>query len=391
MANRNRHRKPRTNTAQHKAAALVVTAGAGMAVPLMTAGAASAVTPTVANSTAAWDRIAMCESSGRWNLPGGDASSTGGLQIQKPTWDEYGGREFAEYPYQATKEQQITVAERILAGQGPRAWTCNGRTGNPLGALVGKATDRTPAPAKGTGTGTGPGTSAGKGAGAGSGTGSGSTSGGGRTYTVVSGDTLHGIASRSGADGGSGDWRDLYEANKRTIGADPDRIHVGQVLVVPVKATRTGGSGAAAPDAPTAPATSGARFSPVEGVTGTGYGSASTGYTLGYHTGSDYIAPVGTPVRAAASGTVIEADKAQAYGLNVRIEHADGTYTLYAHMSGKAVHVGEQVEGGRLIGYVGTTGHTSGPHLHFEVRGGAEFKAGGFIDPEKWLRAGRAA
>jgi hypothetical protein len=71
-----------------------------------------------------WDAIAQKESSGRWNLPSGDRDSTGGLQIRKGTWDAFGGPGLTgqQFPYQATKEQQIAVAEKILAAQGPQAW-----------------------------------------------------------------------------------------------------------------------------------------------------------------------------------------------------------------------------------------------------------------------------
>lgn len=69
-----------------------------------------------------WDAIAQKESGGQWNLPYGDRDSTGGLQIRQGTWNDFGGQEFAPSPYMASKEQQIIVAERILAKQGPQAW-----------------------------------------------------------------------------------------------------------------------------------------------------------------------------------------------------------------------------------------------------------------------------
>lgn len=76
----------------------------------------------VASAGANWDAIAQKESGGVWNLPTGDRDSTGGLQIRQGTWDEFGGQEFAPSPYLASREQQIQVAERILAKQGPQAW-----------------------------------------------------------------------------------------------------------------------------------------------------------------------------------------------------------------------------------------------------------------------------
>ncbi|WP_185922071.1 transglycosylase family protein, partial [Streptomyces sp. WAC06614] len=140
MARHNRHRRPSNNVVHHKAASVAVTAGIGLALPVAVSGTASAQ-----DRTAAWDKIAECESNGRWNLSYGHASSTGGLQIQQPTWNDYGGRQYAPAPHLATKEQQIAVAERILKGQGPRAWTCNAKTGSPLTALVGKPATGTPA------------------------------------------------------------------------------------------------------------------------------------------------------------------------------------------------------------------------------------------------------
>ncbi|MFE5541693.1 peptidoglycan DD-metalloendopeptidase family protein [Streptomyces sp. NPDC056519] len=399
MALHNRHRKPSTGVVQHKAASVAVTAGIGLAVPLTLPATASAA------DKSAWDVIAECESNGRWNLPSGHASSTGGLQIQQPTWEDYGGREFAPRPHQATKEQQIAVAERILAGQGPRAWTCNAKTGNPLDALVGKtgggkAEASTKASTKGTTEATG---RAGKSSPSvpAQDARSGQRADGGSsapTYRVRSGDTLQEIARSNDA----GTWQGLYEANQSVIGADPDLIHAGQVLRLPARAGAAAGAAQDAGDkgrkapapaqgrAPDGsgdrPASTGAsRVSPVAGFQGKNYGGRSEGYTLKYHTGSDYAAPHGTEVRAAAAGKVIAADPGPAYGINVRIQHPDGTYTLYAHLSAKSVQVGQNVEAGRQIGYVGSTGNSTGPHLHFEVRNQPDYRAGAFIDPSAWL------
>jgi hypothetical protein len=69
--------------------------------------------------SADWEAVAMCESSARWHI---DARFDGGLQFDPPTWIGFGGAEFARYAYDATKKQQITIAERVLAIQGPKAW-----------------------------------------------------------------------------------------------------------------------------------------------------------------------------------------------------------------------------------------------------------------------------
>ena len=90
------------------------------------------------------------------------------------------------------------------------------------------------------------------------------------------------------------------------------------------------------------------------------------------HKGIDLAAPVGTPVYATADGTVERADWFSSYGLYVAIEHGGDLETRYAHMSRLAVAAGEHVHKGEIIGYVGTTGRSTGPHLHYEVRVGGE-------------------
>jgi murein DD-endopeptidase MepM/ murein hydrolase activator NlpD len=94
---------------------------------------------------------------------------------------------------------------------------------------------------------------------------------------------------------------------------------------------------------------------------------------LGYskmHTGVDFGAPHGTPIRAAGAGTVEIAGRHGAYGITVEIKHNNKYETLYAHMSKLAAGVrrGSKVNQGQIIGYVGSTGRSTGPHLHYEVR-----------------------
>ncbi|MHB0980744.1 MAG: murein hydrolase activator EnvC family protein [Thermoleophilia bacterium] len=86
------------------------------------------------------------------------------------------------------------------------------------------------------------------------------------------------------------------------------------------------------------------------------------------HTGVDMSASMGTPIRAADSGTVIQAGWRGGYGQAVVISHGDGLATLYAHQSKILVSVGDTVTRGDIIGKVGSTGYSTGPHLHFEVR-----------------------
>ena len=101
---------------------------------------------------------------------------------------------------------------------------------------------------------------------------------------------------------------------------------------------------------------------------GFGYRTSSTTGRQRMHNGIDIFAPVGTPVIAADSGQVIKAEYEGGYGYAVLVYHGGGVATFYAHLSGFNVTPGQHVQKGQIIGYVGTTGYTTGPHLHFEVR-----------------------
>ncbi|MHB8573144.1 MAG: peptidoglycan DD-metalloendopeptidase family protein [Candidatus Dormibacteria bacterium] len=99
-------------------------------------------------------------------------------------------------------------------------------------------------------------------------------------------------------------------------------------------------------------------------------------YYAHFHTGLDIAAPVGTPVRAAAAGTVVLAtesvEKGQlvGYGRYVLISHGGDYYTLYGHLSAITVSAGDELTAGQVLGLVGSTGRSTGPHLHFELRRG---------------------
>lgn len=88
------------------------------------------------------------------------------------------------------------------------------------------------------------------------------------------------------------------------------------------------------------------------------------------HAGTDFGAPIGTPVYAASDGTVLAAGPARGYGRWVKIGHPGGTTTVYGHISSEAVTVGQSVRPGQLIARSGNEGRSTGPHLHFEVRPG---------------------
>ena len=91
-----------------------------------------------------------------------------------------------------------------------------------------------------------------------------------------------------------------------------------------------------------------------------------------YHNGTDIAAPAGTPILAAADGTVTIANGIDSwggsYGYHIKIDHGNGLETLYAHCSAICVTPGQQVRQGEVIGFVGNTGNATGNHLHFEVR-----------------------
>jgi murein DD-endopeptidase MepM/ murein hydrolase activator NlpD len=110
------------------------------------------------------------------------------------------------------------------------------------------------------------------------------------------------------------------------------------------------------------------------------FGASNGPWTNG-HTGLDFAAPSGTPVRAVAAGRVMSAEWAGAYGWQVIVRHAAGTETWYCHLSSMSVRSGD-VQAGDVIGRVGSTGNTSGPHLHLEVRVG-----GNPTNPATWLGA----
>ncbi|MDT0460245.1 M23 family metallopeptidase [Streptomyces sp. DSM 41527] len=108
------------------------------------------------------------------------------------------------------------------------------------------------------------------------------------------------------------------------------------------------------------------------------------------HSGQDFVVPTGTAVKAVHKGTVVKAGPwgggdGPAYGNAIVIQHDNGTYTQYAHLSQIQVRVGQQVGAGQQIGLSGSTGNSTGPHLHFEVRTGPNYGTG--IEPTGFLRA----
>ncbi|MFZ4269699.1 transglycosylase family protein [Streptomyces arboris] len=442
MAANGRHR--RYQPSRINRASLTVTAGgAGIALPLITAASAGAASGEV------WEKVAACESSGNWAVNTGNGYY-GGLQFSGPTWAAFGGTQYAPRADLATRDQQIDIAERVLDGQGPGAWpACSVKAGLTRGgdapdttpqsagtrpaqaAAPQSAPPRKPrtTPAAATPT---------------------HVPGKRDAYTVASGDSLSGIADAQRVRGGwqklyaanrtvVGDNPDLIFPGQRLSliprGGDgasarkpapPPEPQKRQAAPKP-RSSEQQAAGARADEAKKAeqrkaeqrkaeqeraeqkraerkkaeekqaapepqkqaPAERAVKRSgmsaPVAAATGTAYRQAGS-WSSGYHTGVDFPVPTGTSVKAVAPGRVVSSGWAGAYGYEVVIRHEDGKYSQYAHLSALHVKEGQSVSGGQRIARSGSTGNSTGPHLHFEVRLGPGY--GSDVDPLAYLRAG---
>ena len=225
FSSKGKHRRPSKAT---RVATLAGVTGVAIAAPLMAAGNASAATASE------WDAVAQCEAGGNWSINTGNGYY-GGLQFSASTWAAYGGTQYAATADQATKSQQIAVAEKVLAAQGKGAWpTCGtglsgaaytGGTSTPStsSGSSAKSTDTTrstdtaasrssqrPAAEKKTvSTPTGKKVKKGDG-----------------EYKVVKGDSLSSIAEKKKVKGG---WQQLFKLNKDIVD-DADFIYPGQQL-----------------------------------------------------------------------------------------------------------------------------------------------------------------
>ena len=209
----------------------------------------------------------------------------------------------------------------------------------------------------------------------------------GTKHTIVKGDTLKSIAKKYGADS-----NEIAQFN----GIDSSTsLTVGSTIIIP------GGEIAPATPTKTTKKSSGSSKVINEPYLG-GSGSLQTGYYSNPVFGAivtqkvhgwnaiDLGAARGTPIHAAADGTVIIARSNGAwnggYGNYVVITHENGTQTLYGHMTRAIVSSGQSVSSGQVIGYVGSTGESTGPHLHFEVRGASNpfrnCKVGSVCEPQ---------
>ncbi|MGW3124267.1 transglycosylase family protein [Streptomyces sp. NPDC001107] len=222
FSGKGKHRRPSKAT---RAAALAGVTGVAIAAPLMAAGNASAATASE------WDKVAQCESGGNWSINTGNGYY-GGLQFSASTWAAYGGTQYAAQANQASKSQQIAVAEKVLAAQGKGAWPVCGTglsgaaynggsasgsssssssSSHSSGQSASRSAER-PTVKKSTKTVTTP-------------TGKKVKKGDGE-YKVVKGDTLSSIAEKHGVKGG---WQKLFKLNKDIV-SDANLIYPGQQL-----------------------------------------------------------------------------------------------------------------------------------------------------------------
>ena len=119
---------------------------------------------------------------------------------------------------------------------------------------------------------------------------------------------------------------------------------------------------------PTIPALAYPLALPAEQVDPWGWRYSDSRAAWRMHTGVDFAAPSGTPVLSALPGQVVLAEEINGYGLTVIVDHGQGLQTLYAHLQSLGVAVGTQLNQGDVLGLVGMTGRSTGPHLHFELR-----------------------
>ncbi|SDP70238.1 LysM domain-containing protein [Streptomyces sp. cf386] len=236
-----------------------------------------------------------------------------------------------------------------------------------------------------------------------------------RTYSVKVGDYLSKIANEQNVSGG---WKKLYADNREAVGEDPSLIHPGLKLSIGGKKAATSApkspsasspsSSSSAPSkssadastdssaskssastttkaAQSADTTSGFSAPLSTAAVGTAYKVAGSMWSSGYHTGVDFSAATGTPLKAVGAGTVVSAGWGGAYGNQVVIQLADGYYAQYAHLSSLSVSAGQTVTAGQQIGLSGATGNVTGPHLHFEIRTTPDY--GSDVDPVAYLRS----
>lgn len=221
-----KHAAPRRS---RRLAGVAALGAAGLVAGLATAAPASA-------QTGVWDRVAACESSGNWSINTGNGYY-GGLQFYQPTWVGFGGQQYAPYAHQATKSQQIAIARKVLAVQGPGAWpVCSVRAG--LTKANGGASSTASAPSTAPAPSAAPAPSSSQPRQESSASRSTSTSG--ASYTVKAGDTVSGLAQRFGTSVSA-----IVSANGLSNGGR--LIYVGDRLAIPGNGGGGGGGAASSP------------------------------------------------------------------------------------------------------------------------------------------------
>lgn len=187
-----------------------------------------------------------------------------------------------------------------------------------------------------------------------------------RVHVVTKGETLWDIARKYNVN--------LEQLCSLNQGVNAVNLKIGMNLTIPDGARRAN----SVYSAPTRGSASTAFFAwPIVGAITSPYGWRSSGF----HHGTDISARYGDSVRASAAGLVSFVGYRGVYGKMVTIEHPDGSETLYAHLSSIRVSNGQRVKRGEVIGAIGTTGNSTGPHLHFEVKKGRKY-----VNPVNVLR-----
>ncbi|WP_340378342.1 transglycosylase family protein [Streptomyces sp. SS7] len=233
FSGKGKHRRPSKAT---RVAALAGVTGVAIAAPLMAAGNASAATASE------WDAVAQCESGGNWSINTGNGYY-GGLQFSASTWAAYGGTAYAARADLASKEQQITIAEKVLAGQGKGAWpVCGtGLSSTPYGGGAGSTGSGSTGSSSSSSGSSGSSSSATRSTEQQTASRSSERPAASRTvttptgkkvkkgdgeYKVVKGDSLSSIAEKHKVKGG---WQKLFQLNKDIV-EDADLIYPGQQL-----------------------------------------------------------------------------------------------------------------------------------------------------------------
>ena len=405
------HRRPSTTV--RVARNTVVTTAATGGLLTLTPGTASAST------IADFERLAECESGGRWDY-NGSSGFDGGVQFLPSTWTSITrGENLPEFAWQASKGDQIRMADKLLqavareTGSVERAWAtqfpaCSAKMGlrgvqpglqlppSPAPPVIEPPTDPVPAqpiPTPGNEAPTEPIPAQ-------------------QTLTIVveDGDWLSTIArDKTDLCPPEADirecWKPLYEQNRGVIGSDPYKIYPGQVLTwhglalpggPPVEVSDE--IPPAVVDEPVEPQPgeprrdeeeARAEFAYPGGVLPgrTNFGAPRSGGSRA-HQGLDTDCAKGDPLFAATDGLVTVSGSVGGYGNAVYLVSPDGTETRYGHLDSRAVAKGDVVVAGDVIGTCGNTGNVvagpngDGSHLHFEVRPGG----GAAIDPLPWLR-----